>query len=112
MNIGVGDDNYVYTLLLRNGAAVGSGTGASGNRTNCFLSVTQTALGTPNTWRIHNVNRSFLDSPSTISSLTYKMQMASPYLTSAMYLNRQSNDQDNSLVQRPGSCISVMEIAQ
>ncbi len=112
MNIGVGDDNYVYTLLMRNGVAVGSGTGASGNRVNCFLSITQTALGTPNTWRIHNVNRSFLDSPATTSTLTYKIQMASPYLTAAMYLNRQSNDGDNSLVQRPGSCISAMEIAQ
>lgn len=112
MNIGVQDDNYLYVLLLRNGTVVGSGTGATGSRVNCFLSVTQTALGEPNRWRMHNVNRSFLDSPATTSSLTYKIQMASPYLNGTMYLNRQYNDTDNSLVQRPGSCISVMEIAQ
>lgn len=112
MNIGVQDDNYLYTLLLRNGVAVGNGTGASGSRVSCFLTVTQTALGEPNRWRIHNVNRSFLDSPATTSTLTYKIQMASPYLNGTMYLNRQYNDTDNSLVQRPGSCISVMEIAQ
>ncbi len=112
MNIGVQDDNYLYALLLRNGTAIGNGTGASGSRVNCFLTVTQTALGEPNRWRIHNVNRSFLDSPASTSTLTYKIQLASPYLTGTMYLNRQYNDTDNSLVQRPGSCISVMEVAQ
>ncbi len=112
MNIGVQDDNYLYALLYRNNTVVGNGTGASGSRVNCFLTVTQTALGEPNRWRIHNVNRQFLDSPATTSAITYKIQLASPYLTGTMYLNRQYNDTDSSLVQRPGSCISAMEIAQ
>ncbi len=112
MHVGLPDDNYGYVLLLRNGVSIGAGTAATGSRINTFLSATQTALGGPNGWRMHVISRSFLDSPATTSSLTYKIQMASPYLTNTMYLNRQYNDADSTYTQRPGSCISVMEIAQ
>lgn len=112
MHIGLPDDNYGYVLLLRNGVSIGTGTEATGSRKNTFMSATQTALGGPNGWRMHVLSRSYLDSPATVSTLTYKMQMASPYLTGTMYLNRQYNDADSTYTQRPGSCISVMEIAQ
>lgn len=112
VNIGGPDDNYIYVLLLRNGVSIGAGTTATGSRINTFLTATQTALGGPNGYRIHNLARSYLDSPASTSTLTYKLQMASPYLTGTMYLNRYYNDVDATHNQRPGSSITVMEIAQ
>ena len=52
---------------------------------------------------------SFLDSPSSTSSLTYKMQLKSS-ASGTVYINRTSDDSDNSTRARGSSTITVMEV--
>jgi hypothetical protein len=52
----------------------------------------------------------FLDSPSTTSATTYKMQVKSNSNGTAVYVNRGSNDVDDPAILRPTSSITVMEI--
>lgn len=56
------------------------------------------------------VNFTFLDSPATTASTTYKVQAASTGATT-LYLNRLSSDDDNANGVRFVSTITVMEIA-
>jgi hypothetical protein len=56
------------------------------------------------------VNGTFLDSPATTSSTTYKLQMISAYGVT-VYLNRNQLDNDSSTFGRVASSITVMEIA-
>ena len=54
----------------------------------------------------------FLDSPSTTSSTTYKIQIYNQNAASyAVYVNRTYNDTDNTSYSRAASSITVMEIA-
>ena len=52
---------------------------------------------------------SFLDSPSSTSTLTYKMQLKSS-ASGTVYMNRTSDDSDNSTRARGSSTITVMEV--
>jgi hypothetical protein len=108
--MGSADDAYPYILLKRNGTTIGSGSGATGNQNNTFLSYTATALGGPNNYRSNQLNKIFVDSPSSTSAVTYQISLASPYAGFTGYINRQ-NSQDNGVyVQFPGSNITLMEI--
>ena len=109
--MGSGDDAYPYILLKRNGTTIGSGSGATGNQSNTFLSYSATALGAPNNYRSNQLNKMILDSPATTSALTYQIALASPYAGFIGHINRQ-NDQSNSVyVQYSGSNITLMEIS-
>ena len=58
---------------------------------------------------IASVPITFLDSPSSTSQLTYKVQ-GFGYNTNVIYVNRTSNDADAAYRQRASSSITVMEI--
>jgi hypothetical protein len=107
--IGGGADTYPYLLLLRNGTVIGSGTGATGNRKNIFIGVYGGTAFTGNSARC--ISNSYLDSPSSTSSLTYKLQMASPYNSGSMVLNRAESDVDAVYNQYATSSITLMEVA-
>ena len=66
-------------------------------------------FSTINAGATSNVNVSFLDSPATISSVTYKVQVRTPAGT--LYINRGKNDTDNAYSARGASTITVMEIS-
>lgn len=107
---GFSNDAYPYVLLKRNGTSISTGTSATGSRINVFLSGTGTSSG--NTiYRYHQPSKSYLDSPSSTSALTYQIQLASPYNGYIGYINRIYAGNDASYVQYPTSSITLMEVA-
>ena len=61
---------------------------------------------------VEQVSGTVLDSPSTTSQVTYKMQVATPYSSQYdLYVNYHSEGSDASWVGRTASAITVMEIA-
>ena len=52
----------------------------------------------------------YLDSPSTVSEVTYTVQWSLQAVGSTMYLNRSYNDPDTTVSARAASTITVMEI--
>jgi hypothetical protein len=88
INVGVAAGNRVASSGASFG--LGSGSGASGDD-----AVT--------------ISGNFLDSPSTTSSVTYKIQAAS-YVATIWYLNTSIGDGDNTFTYRGASTITVMEI--
>jgi hypothetical protein len=53
----------------------------------------------------------FLDSPSTTSATTYKVQMSTSNNTQSVHVNRTHSDSDAANIQRGVSTITLMEIA-
>lgn len=109
---GGANDIYPYILVKRNGTSIGTGTTASGNRINTFLSGSFTAIASM-TYRNHQFSKNFLDTPASSGALTYQVQFANPYqaVTATGYLNRAENNNDTVYVQFPSSSITLMEIA-
>jgi len=111
--IGGSRDTYPYILLLRNGTSVGTGTGATGNQINTFGGAYLTNAVTA-TYMANYVSVNWLDSPSTTSSVTYKLQVASPYnggYGTGIYINRQEDNSNVSPIQYGQSSITLMEIS-
>jgi hypothetical protein len=107
------DDPYPYLLLLRGATSIGLGTGASSNRINTFLSAPSVPGTTDNktNYKILNVSKTYLDSPSTTSATTYKLQLGNPFESNSIaYINRQDATDDNSYIQFPSSCLTLMEV--
>jgi hypothetical protein len=107
---GFANDAYPYVLLKRNGTSISVGATASGSQINVFLSGAGTADAGSTVYRFHQASKSYLDSPSSTSALTYQIQLASPYISSTGYINRVSDSGNASYVQFPTSSITVMEI--
>jgi hypothetical protein len=92
--------------LLRGSTVINAGD-AAGSRTPAlggFSSSDQSIPSTP-------VSGSFLDSPATTSSTTYKIQLAMTAGSGTAYINRTDQDADNADQIRMASTITVMEIA-
>ena len=105
------NDEYPYILLLRDSTSIGVGSGATGNQINTFMSGCFTAIGSM-IYRMHQFSKTYLDSPSTTSEITYKLQWAVPYQSGATtYANRAENNSDNVYVQHVTSNLTLMEIS-
>ena len=109
-------DPYPYILLLRNGTSIAVGTTTGGsNRVATFLSGANVSGNdsTTSQYKWIPASKMYLDSPSSTSELTYKIQFANGYTSgsSTAYLNRQGSADDNGYIQSPGSTITLMEIA-
>ena len=107
------DDPYPYLLLLRGATSIGLGAGASSNRINTFLSAPSVPgqQDQKTNYKISNVSKTFLDSPSTTSATTYKLQLGNPFAPNSIaYINRQDATDDNSYIQFPSSCLTLMEV--
>jgi hypothetical protein len=89
--------------IVRDSTAIGIGT-ASGSR---FVASAAGAAGDSN--RVTSLNVNYLDSPSTTSSVTYKIQVRG--YNNGVSVNRTPNDTDANVSARPVSTITVMEIA-
>ena len=96
--------NNTNFRLVRDSTAICIGTSGGGSR---IQSTTSTAVNDGNALAALVI--SFLDSPSTTSATTYKIQQIVPSGTG--YLNRTSADTDASYTARATSTITVMEIA-
>jgi len=63
------------------------------------------------TYNMYVLSGSFLDSPATTSSTTYKLQLASGYSGQLVYINRDPNNNDVNYTGVVPSQITLMEIA-
>jgi hypothetical protein len=112
VTFGFAQDTYPYILLKRNGVSIGTGTSASGNQINTFLTGTGTNEAT-SLYKLKTLAKSFLDTPTTTSLLTYQIQFANPYIavSNIGYINRQSDAANTTYIHFPSSSITIMEIA-
>jgi GTP-binding protein LepA len=107
-------DQYrgVAVQLVRNSTAICIGdTAGSRNRASSFTG--GDIEGTYVNREIRCLSNIFLDSPSTTSATTYKLQMGAITETdpSTIYVNRTGQDGDNQTISRVASTITAMEIA-
>ena len=101
--------SYAHYVLLRGSTQIAIGTGASGsNQTNISFG---TNWNTPNEYIGHAASFQFLDSPSTTSATTYKLQVKSGYASKALYVNRVHASYDETYNAKTASTITVMEVA-
>ena len=102
------DDRWSAYILLRDSQILFDGT-AEGSRTQCSMwHIPFSGTGTGNTFQ--NQNMTFLDSPSSTSALTYKLQVKVQSGATA-YVNRSMNDANADYGPRTSSSITVMEVS-
>ena len=97
--------NRVSVKLLRGSTAIAVGASA-GSR-----SQASSGLSSPHGDIIASSSVTFLDSPSSSSQQTYKMQTASTAGSGNAFINRTENDENGSGMPRYASTITLMEIA-
>ena len=108
---GTGTNRYNGIRVVRNGSAVGVGDTA-GNRTSVLSGFgLDPDAGTSYVYVLYNASGSFLDSPASTSSQTYKVQFGAANTATASYINRSESDADAIWALRGISTITVMEIA-
>lgn len=107
---GTAGNSIVRTRLLRGSTAIYVGDTAS----NRPLVLGQFYIGTQadNIHYLAQLGGTFLDSPATTSSTTYKIQVGSDGNDRTCYINRTQGDRDNAYYDsRSASSITLMEIA-
>ena len=105
--------NYRYSaaILLRGSTQVGGGT-AVGNRPSVSVSSEDNQDETNDEYIMRNSSFQFLDSPSTTSATTYKVQIGNTHETnSTVFVNRSENDSNAAYGHRGSSTITLMEVA-
>jgi len=108
LNVGASNDGDLSIKLTRGGSVITAATGdAAGNRAQV------TATAPPfNLNRQGQIITNFLDSPASTSSQTYGFKFRHAENGSmTCYLNRNHNDGDSTLVQRPISSITLYEVS-
>ena len=93
--------NLCLIRLFRGSTQIGSGTGGGTSNYNSFMSMLQDTT----TYSFSGISGSFLDSPSTTSATTYKIQLAAYNGTAVM-----GGRPDNTNVATP-TLLTLMEIA-
>ena len=108
---GTGTNRYTAIRVVRNGTAVGVGATA-GSRSSVLsgFGLDPDAAGSY-VYVLYNAGGSFLDSPSSTSAQTYKVQFGATNTATTTYINRTVDDSDASFSLRGISTITVMEIA-
>ena len=110
MHVNLGHTNYVsgFLRLMRDSTAI-SVADAAGDR----IVSTVAMADDPSADEINCYSATFLDSPSTTSSTTYKVQLTteSSGNTGEVYVNRSGQDADNVQNARTVSSITVMEVS-
>ena len=110
MHVNLGHTNYVsgFLRLMRDSTAISVGDSA-GSR----IAATVAMSDDPVDDEINCYSATFLDSPSTTSATTYKVQITteSEANTGEVYVNRSGEDTDNAQHSRVVSSITVMEVS-
>jgi hypothetical protein len=105
VSIGAADAStadFVNFRLMRDSTPIGIATSAS-SRVAATSNNTPAASNRPSA-----VILSVLDSPSSVASVTYKVQAQSP--GSTLYVNRTATDSDSATFPRTASTITVLEV--
>ena len=109
-----GDNNmYGQVRLVRDPGdqTVGGSTAVSGNQRIGTFGV-NTPNGANGQYKMYSAECQILDSPSTTSTLTYKLQVASTNTSgNNFYLNRPSNNDNQQYIIGGSSTITVMEVS-
>jgi len=107
-NVGQSTTATIHVRLLRDSTAIYVGDSAGSRLQDSAILRTN---ATPYSLEIANLVGTHLDSPSTTSAVTYKLQgvLGASY-TGTFYLNRSSGDSNADFGGRPASSITVMEI--
>jgi hypothetical protein len=100
--------NAVYTRLIRDSTAIGIGDAAS---TRPRVTATQSAPTSIAADAPSSLFISYLDSPASVSSISYKVQMWQDTIASPPFVNRSASDNDGGSGGRSISTITAMEIA-
>ena len=110
VNVGPTEGGYsAGVTIVRDSTEIFIGDAASNRRqVSTFTSISNTGGGTD--YNMVNANGQHLDSPSTTSAVTYKLQ-AKTMGTGAFYIGRSKNDGDQDYIPRTPSSITVMEVS-
>ncbi len=102
---------YSAAILLRGSTQIGGGT-AEGNRPSVSVSPQANQDETHNQYIMRNSSFSFLDSPSTTSATTYKVQVGNTHESSSInYVNRPPSNDNSAYIHRGSSTITLTEVA-
>jgi len=102
---GAADETHVHFKLVRDSTDILLGDAAS-NR----IRATTSTGPIRNTSQSENFSIQYLDSPSSTSAVTYKIQMQNQSGSLTSYINRSGADVDNTTFSRNTSTITVMEV--
>ena len=107
-----GSSNNLYGsgYLMRDSTDIGVNTTATGAQFNISFGLELTGQANE-TYKLRNSSMTFLDSPSSTSALTYKVQ-ARVDANGTMYINRTGHNSNADYGSRGISTLTVMEIAQ
>ena len=104
-------NSFIGFKILRDSTALGLGTEATGNQTNVSAAVVNLNASS-SAYGLVNSSFEFLDTPSSTSSLTYKLQWASVFSSYAVYINRPLVTSENRAMEMyTSSQITVKEVA-
>tara|TARA_B100000287_G_scaffold124958_1_gene117036 strand:+ start:64 stop:612 length:549 start_codon:yes stop_codon:yes gene_type:complete len=103
-------DSFQAFKVLRDSTAIGLGTGGTGNQTNVSFGLASPNAATHQYALRYGVFK-FLDSPSSTSALTYKIQWSSIYSSYSSWINRPNNSADSAFYMFGSSSITVSEVA-
>lgn len=95
--------------ILRNSTVIGAGTAAGSRVAGSFAYTTIGGVSSPNQ-SVYTQNLTFLDSPSTTSATTYKVQIATETGGTATVGYGNATDQNQTYVIRNASAITLMEV--
>ena len=102
---------HVSMRLMRDSTPIKIGD-ASGSRTRATGHWHQGGGNSGDTYDIGQHSGTFLDEPATISAVTYKIQVGTPYSSSYnVHVNRSGNDSNDSWEARTASTITLMEVS-
>jgi len=101
---------YSFAKLIRGSTSIFQGDSDAADRTEATIPLDTTNEANSEANKQHMAFISYLDSPATTSSTTYKIQIASSDARQST-INRSGNDSNNNYDIRSTSSITVMEIA-
>ena len=104
-NTNVSASDVCSVQLLRGSTPIFNGDSGGGSR----FQATVDGVAVVNGDKVAPVSAMYLDSPSTTSSITYKIQVRN--LSGTVTVNKPLNDSDASYTARTASSITVMEVA-
>ena len=105
------DSGHCSCRLMRDSTPIKIGD-AVGNRTRVTGQMHHDGGSVNDKYDIEQVSGTFLDSPATTSSVTYKMQVGTPYSSNySIFVNYHYESDDASWEGRAASTITVMEVS-
>ncbi|NDB61359.1 hypothetical protein EB001_23410 [bacterium] len=104
-------NTYGGAKLIRGSTSIFEGTSDGASRTETTIPMTTSNEPNSEANKMYTGSIFYLDSPSTTSSTTYKIQIFTSSGTETLAVNRNGSDSNNNYNNRSTSSITVMEIA-